>query len=87
MKVGNGNQTYQSGIDIMKETVIIDSNLKKIIKKIVLYKLYIYICKQKHYEVLKNKQIQTSILRTLHKHFITCFVPAPDILNMQLSFL
>lgn len=29
MKVGNGNQTYQSGIDIMKETVIIDSNLKK----------------------------------------------------------
>lgn len=28
MKVGNGNQTYQSGIDIMKETVIIDSNLK-----------------------------------------------------------
>lgn len=42
MKVGNGNQTYQSGIDIMKETVIIDSNLKKIIKKVVIYKLYIY---------------------------------------------
>lgn len=42
MKVGNGNQTYQSGIDIMKETVIIDSNLKQIIKKVVIYKLYIY---------------------------------------------